>query len=303
MHNLRSAFSITKNVFAYLFKNPKLLIPELITTLISLVLFVAVAIALLDLEAIEALHIIALVLLLILGSILNGFAAHAVLLMVKATNEGNKPSLLAAFGGTLKKLHHLLPIMLLSTLGKFIIAIISGLMKGATRRRGGFVRRARQSKESILKRSFRMFIFLMLSIEAFERPKFRETFSKSKSLIKERFWLFASGVLVIKLASAIFALIPIIALAVIALVFETINIGIIIGFVLYIFLAGAIVLVAEVVYISQLYLWNEAWDKAVQENEKQGKAAPSIHDIEKPDLLKGVDDDALYSANDPGPHG
>ena len=300
MQNIGSAFSIIKNVFVYLFKNPKLLIPEVITTILSLLLFGAVAFLLIDIDNIEIIHIIALISVLIIGSMLNGFAAHAVLLMVKDTHDERKPSLKNALFSTLKKLHHLLPIMLFSVLAKALISLISGILKGS-RKRGGR-RSVGQTTESVITRSFRMFIFIMLTLEAFEQPKFTQTFSKAKDIIKERFWLFASGVLVIKLASALFAFLPIIILILIIFVLETLNWGIIIGLILYIFFAGAIVLVAEVIYISQLYLWNKAWEEAASKAKANQETVPSIHDIEQPFLLKDVDDNMLYSANDPGDH-
>ncbi len=295
----KAGFAITMNVFRYIFRHPKIIMPELFSSLLSLLIagvFVFHYRAISDFEAMDIAIFLGI---LFVISMLNGFAAYATLVMVKDTMEERKPRLLRAMGVTLMKLHHLIPIMIVSIIGKFIISLIGAILRGGRKpHKVSFGSGIIRQKEAFFKRGFRMFIFIMLSIEAFEAITFREIFSKARKIVRERLWLFTSGIVLVKMATALFAIIPILIILLSVFVFETINIETIIGVFIYFILFGALITVVEVIYISQLYLWNERWEKLSDEAIEKGENIPNIHDVEQPDLLKDIHNDTLLSEYD-----
>ncbi len=314
----QNGFRTTMDSLKYLLSHPKLIVPTFFIKIVDIVLFVwffgftSLGNRILDDTASFAVWQLFLIayLMLVTVRLIEGIATMMTLSMVKQNDQTYKMGFFKALVETLtSSLWLALPVILFWALIEFIIhlvfAAISAMLNRDNKRSGkSMAQRALDRKRRFIQRMIKLVSLFSYPIVVWDKKPFFRAIKESFAMFKSRFGVILTGTSFLGFLIALMWLPPFI-IVMIAGYFEFLNLGIVIGLFVYMVLLWSIKYLIETLFITKVFLWYRAWQKACDEAKEKGKEIPSLNEIPKPDLLYGYSDilldDQIKEAEAPEP--
>ena len=300
---IQNGYRTTIDSLKYIIRHPKLMIPTFLIKIVDLAIIVwFFGFTTLGQNIRNDLESFAFWQLLLIGyfmivsiRLIEGIATMITLSLVKQNDQENNMSLFKALIETFKSsLWLAFPVILFWALVEFIIILIfSGLSMLLNRgNKGGkksFAQRTLDRKRKLIQKMLKMVGLFSYPIIIWEKKTPWRAIKESLNMFKSRFGVIISGISFIGFL-ILLMWIPPVTLLFIAAIFEFMNLAILIGIFIYMMLMWSLKYLIETLFITKVYLWYRAWEKACEEAEASGKPTPSLNDIPKPNLLFGYSD-------------
>ncbi|AIO19291.1 hypothetical protein KQ51_01415 [Candidatus Izimaplasma bacterium HR1] len=281
MQGIREGFAIYKKNFIFIFKHPFTLIPFLLALGASIFAGIYVN-SVFDLDSLSIVQLLGLVYLLTIVSTFSISVASLFILELLEQHEttGKMRPLKALADMLTKDLWRALPIIIVWSIIDFIItlilAVFSALRKnknGRTTRPAGPLERAVR----ILQTTVRMGMMVIFTVIAWDDKGPKASFDEGMKVYKNSLATMLTGVGVSEI-TAIILIVPLILVQLLSkFVYIPIDIFLPATYI-YLAVSWSIGKLIEQLYVSELYLWNIHYEKALENNEN----ITSIYDVRKP---------------------